>query len=64
MTAGSTRSASRRHLPRNAGDGVKSKDGLTLVRESGFMVDIAGGAVAKRFDSGYDESVPYLISSA
>jgi hypothetical protein len=51
-------------LPRNAGDGVKSKDGLTLVRESGFMVDIAGGAVAKRFDSGYDESVPYLISSA
>jgi len=28
------------------------------------MVDIASGVVAKRFDSGYDESVPHLISSA
>jgi len=28
------------------------------------MVDIASGAVANRFDSGYDESVLYLISSA
>ena len=29
---------------------------LTSVRESAFMVDIAAGAVANRFDSGYDES--------
>ena len=29
---------------------------LTPIRESVLMVDIAAGAVASRFDSGYDES--------
>ena len=36
--------------------GSRHQTRLTPIRESAFMVDIAAGAVANRFDSGYDES--------
>jgi hypothetical protein len=37
---------------------------LTQAAESVFMVDIAGGAVAIPFNSGYDAAAPRLTSNA
>ena len=54
MTIAATRSASRSRSAPNRGGHQQPR--LTPVRESAFMVDIAAGAVANRFDSGYDES--------